>query len=250
MVSSFKAEFRKLLTVRSTYVMAVLGLLLIGFVSFWIEGYKGLNESAASRLEPGALTEIINHSVGLGAVFISIIAILYMAHEYRYNTILYTLTANVHRTRVLLTKLLTVALFSIVLGAIFAAFATAAYLIGLGLRDAALPAQDIAYLSMAGKLVFYIAGYALLAMLLAIATRSVIAAISIFLIFPTTVEPLLGLLLKDNAKYLPFTALDSTIDAAVMQATLSSREAMLVSGAYLLAGFLVAWVLFTRRDAS
>lgn len=250
MLSSFKAEFRKLITVRSTYIMTLLGVLLVGFFSFWIEGYKGLNQSAASTLSPGALTEIINQSAALGSVFISIIAILYMAHEYRYNTILYTLTANVHRTRVLLTKLLTVALFSIMLGVVFVAAGLAAYFTGLSLRDAVLPAQDITYLSVIGKLIFYIAGYALLAMLLAVATRSVIAAISIFLIFPTTVEPLLSLLLKDNAKYLPFTALDSTVSASMMQATLSSGQAIAVSSAYLAAGFLVTWLLFVRRDAS
>lgn len=250
MMSSFKAELRKLITIRSTYIMVLVGVLLISFVSFWVEGYKGVSGSPASLLSPDAVVEIIGQSAGLGVVFTLIIAILFTAHEYRYNTIMYTLTANVRRTRVLLTKLITVALFSIFLGAIFVATGLTAYYSGLSWRDATLPAQQIDVLSTVGKLLFYFAGYALLGTLVAVVTRSVIAAISIMLIFPSIVEPLLGLLLKENAKYLPITALDSTMGTSLAQAPLSSGTAIAVSCVYLLVGFVVTWFLFTKRDAN
>jgi len=41
MIPALKAEFRKLLTVRSTYVITGLALLAIGFVSLYAEGIKG-----------------------------------------------------------------------------------------------------------------------------------------------------------------------------------------------------------------
>lgn len=104
MTTLLKAEFRKLLTIRSTYIMITMGLLLVGFLSFWIEGYKGISGTSASEGGAGAYTGVIGQSAGIGAVFTMIIAILFTAHEYRYNTIMYTLTADVHRTRVLLKK--------------------------------------------------------------------------------------------------------------------------------------------------
>ena len=67
---------------------------------------------------------------------------------------------------------------------------------------------------------------------------------------PTTVEPLLGLLLKENTKYLPFTALDSTVGASISPNTLSSGDAILVSTGYLLVTLAVTWLLFVKRDAA
>lgn len=250
MLPSFKAEFRKLLTVRSTYIMTIIGILLIGFVSFWVEGYKGASGSAASTLTPDAITEIVSQSAGIGVVFTMIVAILFTAHEYRYNTIMYTLTANVRRTRVLLIKLVTIGLFSTALGLLFIGVGLAAYYVGLLSRDASLPAQNIDVLSTLGKMLFYFSGYALFGTLAAVITRSVIAAVSFMLIFPTMVESLLGLLLKDNAKYLPFISLDSVVGSSISGSPLSPGKAIAMSCIYLLVGFLITWLLFTKRDAN
>ncbi|HRB82719.1 MAG TPA: ABC transporter permease subunit [Acinetobacter johnsonii] len=250
MTTLLKAEFRKLLTIRSTYIMTAIGLLLVAFFSFWIEGYKGIGGSSASEGGAGAYTGIIGQSAGVGAVFTMIIAILFTAHEYRYNTIMYTLTADVHRTRVLLKKLLAIGLFSIVLGFLFSVVGLVFYRIGLSLRDVALADQDLLVGSMIGKLSFYFAGYALLATLIAVVTRSVVTSISFVFVFPAMIEPLLGLLLKDNAKYLPFASLDSVMGATPMQNPLSTGHAVGVSAIYLLVGFVVTWLLFTRRDAN
>lgn len=250
MQHSLKAEFRKLFTVRSTYILLALSLALIILFALFFEGYKGNTGSPASTLQPGALHEIVANGVGLGVIFVSIIAILFMAHEYRYNTIMYTLTANVHRTRALLAKLITISLFSVCYGLVATALALASYQVGLSLRDAALPAQDFSLLPELGKIAFYCAGYALIGMLIATVTRSVIVAVATLLIFPTTIEPLLGLLVKENVKYLPFTALDSTVGASMVQNTLQPGPAMLVSMAYLAAALAVTWLLFVRRDAN
>lgn len=250
MLPSIKSEFRRLFTVRSTYILITLSLILTVVFAFWFEGYKGNTGSPASTLQPTALREILGNGVGLGVVFTSIIAILFMAHEYRYNTIMYTLTINARRTRALIAKLLTIILFSIGYGLLASGVALGSYLLGLSLRDATLPAQELNVLAQLGKIIFYCTGYALLGMLIATLARSVVVAIAAILIVPTTVEPLLGLLLKENTKYLPFTALDSTVGASISANALSSGDAILVSTGYLLATLAVTWLLFVKRDAA
>jgi len=72
------------------------------------------------------------------------------------------------------------------------------------------------------------------------------------------VEPLFFLLLKQNVKYLPFSALQQVIAPTVPVGTavadvnshLSPLHAILLFGAYMLGGWTIAWVLFLRRDAN
>lgn len=250
MLGSYKSELLKLTTIRSTYVVTAIGLFFVAVACFWVEGYKGISGSPASELTPSALTEIVGQGAGIGALFTMIIAILFTAHEYRYNTIQYTLTSNVHRTKVLLIKVTSVILFTLILGLIFTLTGIALYYFGLSLRDASLPAQEIDILTTFARLAFYFTGYTLLGTLIAVATRSVIAAISTMFLFPAMIEPLLGLLLKENSKYLPFMALDSVAGTSIASTPLTTNEAVLVSCAYLLVGLLFTWILFTKRDAS
>lgn len=245
-----KSEFRKLFTVRSTYILIILSAFFVILFAGYFEGYKGNTGSPAAKLEITALHEIVVNSAGLGVIFASIIAALFMAHEYRYNTIMYTLTANAHRTRVLLAKVITATLFGIAYGLLIFGLALGSYQLGLTLRDATLPAQNFELLNELGKVVFYYAAYALAGLLIATVARSVLVAIASLLIIPTTIEPLIGLLLKDNAKYLPFASLDSVINISALQNALSSGTAMVVASLYLAAGLVITWALFMRRDAN
>lgn len=250
MIATIRSEFRKLFTIRSTYIISILSLLPIGLFSFWLEGYKGVTGSAASTLAPTALQEVASNGSGLAVLFSAIIAILFMAHEYRYNTIMYTLTANAHRTRVLFAKVITIVIFCVLYGFMAFAAAIGLYLAGLSLRDASLPPQEFDVLVQLAKTAFYYTGYALIGLLIASITRGVVMAVAAILVFPTVLEPLLGLLLKDNAKYLPFTSIDSAIGASMSPSTLSSDKAIMVTCVYLAIGLLVTWVLFVKRDAN
>ncbi len=250
MGATIKAEFLKLFTIRSTYIMIILSIILITVFAFYFEGYKGNTGSPASTLAPEALQEIVSNSAGLTVTFASIISILFMAHEYRYNTIMYTLTSNVRRGRVLFAKVATIILFSIGYGLLAVGLAIGCYMAGLSLRDATLPPQSFEVLEHVGKVVFYFMGYALIGLLLAMLTRSVVMAIGTLLIFPITFEPLLSIILKEDAKYLPFTALDSTVGASMMPNVLPPGDAITVTCAYLAAIMLVTWLLFVRRDAN
>ncbi len=252
MIPTLKAEFRKLFTIRSTYFIVAVVLAIAALMCFYFEGYRGNTGSPAATLQPGALQDIVTNPlrIGISALLLAIIAVLFMAHEYRYSTIMYTLTANTRRTTVLLIKMLTITVFAILFGLITTIFSIGMYYLGLQFRDASLPAQDFAIWSTLGKVLFYYAGYALIGLLLAVLLRAVVGAIVMLLLIPTTIEPLLSLVLKDNAVYLPFASLDTVIGSSVMKGDLTSTGALGVSAIYIVVVSVIAWVLFLKRDAN
>lgn len=250
MLGTIKSEIRKLLTVRSTYVLLFVIFAMALFFNFYIEGYWGQSGSAAGTLQPGALREVIGNGVGMAALFISIIAILQMGHEYRHNTITYTLTANSRRTQVFLAKTLVLGAFAVVVGLLVALVSLLTYKLGLSLRDASLPPQDIEYGIHFFRVAVYSFVYGILGLLVAVLLRNLIGAIVFILIFPTTAEPLLGLLLKDKSVYLPFTTFDHILGAAITQGDMTMNRATIFSLLYIAILGVVTWVLFVRRDAN
>lgn len=257
MIATLRAEFRKLLTVRSTYIVALFAFVLLGFVAFYGEGYKGSVQTglAGSLFLAGSITQ---HSGVLG-VFGAIVALMLMTHEYRYNTIAYALTITNRRTKVLLAKIIVVLTYVLVIVLVGGALGLLSMVLGQHLAGHSLPHQDISYMEYLGKMLFYCEGWGLTALLLGVLLRNQIAAFAVLFIAPNTVEGLLSLLLKKHAVYLPFTALAQvisppTVGNAVNRVSalgaLSPVKGGLVFGAYLIAGWLVAWQLFIRRDAN
>ncbi|HTE21492.1 MAG TPA: ABC transporter permease [Candidatus Limnocylindria bacterium] len=256
MIPLLKSEARKLLSVRSTYVMGILALLIVAGTSFWVEGYKGMSGSPASVLGDKAVEEIFRNSTLLASAAGTFVAVLYMAHEYRYNIIMYTLTAANSRSKVLLAKILTLVWYTVAFTAICGLVGFAGYYLGLSLRDASLPAQNIDWLYMTGRVLFYNIGQILIALLITVLTRSIVAAIAFLFLFSSTVEPLLGIILKEKAAYLPFSAFERVISAfggeaaQTVQGELSVGRAVVVCSVYLVVGWLITWQLFLRRDAN
>src|SRR4030081_2547999 len=98
MIPALKAEFRKLLTVRSTYIIFALALVFVAFFAGYIEGFRTLPDHVHN---PNALSEQVTSAVQAMSIFGALIALLLFAHEYRYNTIMHTLTLSNSRTKVL-----------------------------------------------------------------------------------------------------------------------------------------------------
>ncbi len=252
MTSTIKAEFQKLLTVRSTYITSGIAFLFIIFMAFYIEGYLGLGDSAAGA---NALKNIVLNTAGPAAQITSIIATLFMAHEYRYNIISYTLTAANSRTKVLLAKILTITTYAVVFSLACALIGIITYYAGLALRGAELQAQSFDVINIFARTVFYSVGYALVALLFTVLLRNVVLPIVIVFMAPATLEPLIGLVLKDNAAYLPFSALQKVVlvnaeHNPFVRGNLSPGKAALVFSAYLIVGWFITWMLFLRRDAN
>jgi ABC-type transport system involved in multi-copper enzyme maturation permease subunit len=248
MIGAIKSEFHKLLSVRTTYVLTGLGLLLTIFVTGYIQGFKldavGLqNSEHYNDVITGSLTSI---PLILG----SIVAVLLIVHEYRYNTILYTLTTN-SRMKVLLSKIVAISAYAVVLTVLVAIIGPLASHIGIQLKGSHLVHQHLEYGSLIWRSLFYGWTSLLSALLIGVLIRSQVGAIVTLFVVPT-IELMVSGLLKAHAVYLPFTGASNAIlvPSDPSRGVLSFGHAALLFGGYLLFGWIVAWILFLKRDSN
>lgn len=259
MIPALKSEFRKLLTVRSSYVIAGIALALMAFVSLYIEGYKNGPLNIVGPGERVFLAYSIVQHANVLSIFCALVALLLLTHEYRYNIIMYSLTATNRRSKVLAAKIIAALTYTFVLSLVGTILGFLCMMFGLHLSGHALPAQTIDYVDYFRRLLFFSEGYTLAALFLATVLRNQVAAIAVFFIVPNTVESLLSLLLKDKTVYLPFSALGQVIQPPALAGvirevsglgSLTPGQGALVFLAYLIGAWIVAWVLFLRRDAN
>jgi ABC-2 type transport system permease protein len=266
MMPALKSEFKKLLTVRSTYGWLLLALVLVGIYTIYGEGFNDASNLLKSHA-PGPSASLfvaatINQMANFISVFGAIIALLLITHEYRHNTITYTLTASNSRSKVLLSKIIAVICFVFVYAVILTALGLAMIYLGLALSHHVLPHQDINYLTYIGKSVFNAEGYALAALLFGTLIRNQVGSFAALFIIPNTVEGLLSLLLKTSSVYMPFIALQQVVQTPVVPGShpahpdsnglgsLTPLHGAEVFLAYLIVGWIITWYLFLRRDAS
>ena len=261
MIPALKAEIRKLLSVRSSYVIPLLAYALLVFVLLYVQGYRN---GPANTHGPGApyfLADSIVQAGSILSIFGAIVALLLITHEYRYNLITYSLTIVNRRSKVLASKIIAVLVYIFVFVVIGAGVALASMLVGLHLSGSALPHQDISLLNYFGQVLVFCEAWALAGLLFAVVLRNQVATIAVLFIVPNTVEALLSLLLKDSNKYLPFTALAQVVAPPTVAQGIGHRlanaapawtppQAALLFSAYLAAGWIIGWLLFLRHDAS
>jgi len=241
MIPLLRAECRKLLSVRSTYVISAIALLLVAFLSFYTEGYRGLFAH-----EMWLIDLIANVSTTI-TIFVAIIAILLMGHEYRYSTITYTLTSANSRTKVMFAKILTVFGFTLLFTVVAWILAVLAYLAGMSLSPNEGQMWVTPELTWASiwRGAYLVVGFGLIGLLLAFLFRHLVGAIAALFIWPT-VEMLLSPLLKENARYLPFSLLEQVHGGNIW----SPVTAAFLFAAYLATLWLIAWYIFSKRDAN
>lgn len=249
MMPVLKAEFRKLLSVRSTYIITILLIAFVIFIGFYVEGWR--LTSSDGLLSPTQLSSDVYGALSL-SVFGAIVAILLATHEYRYNTIMYTLTNSNSRSKVLLSKFIVISCYAVVLTAIIAILSPLATALGVQAHGHALVPQVLHYKDLIWRSLFYGWSYGVAGLLLAILLRNQIGAIVALFVLPSAIEPLIGQLLNRNVVYLPFTAQAQVIgqSSPVHGYSISPGKGALVFGIYLLVGWLVAWYLFLKRDAN
>jgi ABC-2 type transport system permease protein len=247
MRQALKSEFRKLFSVRSTYVMSGIALLIVIIGSFYGSGYK------AEVYDQTFLASVAVNSATAISFFTALIAVLIMAHEYRYNTIVYALTLINSRSKVLAAKFITVLGFTVIFSAIVVGLSLVLAMLGANMAGHHLPHQDFNALIGIGKSVFYCTGFALAGLLFTALIRNITASVAVLFIVPNTLEALLSILLKHNAKYLPFHSLQDVVTLSFGKPNpdiLSPGKGALIFSAYLIFGWLIAWYLFLRRDAN
>lgn len=247
MIAALKSEFRKLLSVRSTYLVTGLVVAFVIFIASYIEGWRLMPPDLSN---PNLLAADVLGALNV-TVFGAIVAILLMTHEYRYSTIMYTLTACRSRTQVLIAKFIVVSAYALLLAVIVGVLSPLMSALGIHLHGNTLAPQTIHLWDLTWRSLFYGWAYGVAGLLIAVLVRSQIASITALFLIPGLAEQLLTLLLKKNAVYLPFSALNEVIRNGNMGGgSLTPGRAALVFGGYLLVGWIVAWVLFLRRDAN
>jgi ABC-2 type transport system permease protein len=192
-----------------------------------------------------------------------LIGLLLLTHEYRYNTIVYTITASNSRNKVLASKVISIFLYVFIFSLLASIIAIGLLFAGAAAGGHTLIHQDINYLTFLAKCVFLAEGFAMGGLLFAALIRNQVGAIAALFIIPNPVEGILSLLLKHNSVYLPFTALQQVAQGPIIKNVqaghpapesstgyLSAPKGALVFLAYLIGGWIVAWYLFLRRDAN
>lgn len=267
MNATLAAEFKKIFTVRSTYILSIGFFLLTVFLAFYIQGFKNSDDVVAAA--PGAnlflagtITQIAN-VIQLAGTFI---ALLLLGHEYRYNTIIHTILASNSRSKVLASKIIAILTYVFFYSAAVTVIALWLMWAGVAANGHHLPHQHINYLTYVIKSVVFSEAYAMAGLLIVALIRNLIGSFIVLLVVPNTIEGLLSLLLKQHSIYMPFTALQEVVqppvvnglsigahgarDASINTGHLSPVHGALVYLAYLVVVWAIAWYLFLKRDAA
>jgi len=247
MIAELKAEFRKLLSVRSTYFIVAASLVIVMFFAGFVEGIRG---NTAALQAPGLLESESTNAIVFVGLILAFAGLLLMGHEYRYNTIMYSLSSVNRRYKIVAAKFIAVSTFAIVTSLLVTFFSPLCTILGAHIQGATIGHQDYHVWSMVWRCVFCGWGYAAYAFILVAVLRNQIGAIVTYLLVPLIGENILGLLLKDNIKYLPFNALQSVVAPHSLGSHASSAHQAVVVLVYVAVGLALSLVLFVRRDAN
>jgi ABC-2 type transport system permease protein len=249
MISELKAEFRKVFSLRSTYIIFGLMIILIVFFGFYVGGW---HSDKLDLLDPHRLFRIAQQSISFLSIFTALIGLLLFTHEFRYNTIAYSLSLSNSRSKVLAAKIIVITILAIIITTIIAVAAPLLASWGIHANHLKLAPQEFYYTALAWRGLVFGWGYAMAGLAIAALIRNQIGAIIALFIIPDTVEGLLSILLKSNTVYLPFSALHSMLGVGmdVSNGHITPLHAMYVFLGYLAAGWIIAWYLFLKRDAS
>lgn len=245
MFASLKSEFRKLFTVRTTYFLSLGVLLLMIFYAGYVQGYK---IDAAHLRDSGYLASQVTGAIGALSIFVSLIAALLMTHEYSYNTIMYTLTSSNSRARSLFAKLVLISGFSVVFTLVVCSLSPVLTAVGIHLKHLHAVHQVYHYRDLLWRSLLFGWGYGMFGLMFGALLRNRVATITALFLVPGTVESLLGLLLKKNVQYLPFNSLLTMLNQP--SGSITPAKAALVALSYIVGGWIIAFALFSKRDAN
>lgn len=259
MTDALRYEWTRIRTLRSTYWLAGLGILVSAAVAVIVV----IADDDPDVSSIGALmTGGANFAIPFIAIFIGIVGVLATGHEYRYGTIQPTLTAIPQRSPLLVAKIIVViaaALAVVVLSMGINALIGLVGWAGLtGIGDAPLNAALLGYVT-------YVLLYAVLGLALGQLFRGVPSALVVLFVVPLVVETLIIGLSNVPAldwmipvvKFLPFNAgaqLMATQDPDYGPNTEAYEFFDRWASGGVFAAFVaiilaVAWYLFQKRDA-
>lgn len=262
--------------------VGIMALIMIGMnILLYAVSQTGLSESAAIEVEgaaaigsqivwPGGVSNALGIATGLGAFLIVILTGALTAQEYQWNSYQLLLSRGVPRPVVLIAKFLVIVVAGLLL--IITALLAGAGITALfsQMLQGSVPFNELNWgrVTLATLLSAYtLLPYAALTFLLAVLTRSSVAAIGVGLAYTTLIESLalqgltfLGGTWATVAQYLPgaLTQSLSTVSsrvaasapAADLSGMLSPERAALVIALYTVLLVGLAVVAFQRQDLS
>ncbi|WIM96945.1 ABC transporter permease subunit [Actinoplanes oblitus] len=236
------AEFRKLRTVRSTWLLLITAQLVV------VAGVSGLMVSQSDALGPDGQRDAIAHA-GLVSIFALVLGILAVAGEYRHRTITDTYLTEPRRERVVLAKLAVNVVAGLVFGLVAATVAVAATAIWVTAKGGAMAWNGDLWQAVGGAVGWNVAFAALGVGIGALVTNP-LAAIAGSLAWIALVEGIVGQLIEDATRWLPFRLGPALEGLAGRGEFPPAWQAALALGGYVVA-FVVAAVATTiRRDVS
>jgi ABC-2 type transport system permease protein len=247
MIPAIRSEFRKLLTVRSTYINVIISLAIVALFAGFGSGFR---MDSASAHDTGYLMMQSMSAIVFVGMILAFIGLLLAGHEYRYNTIMYTLTATNRRYKVLVSKFVAITVFTIVVSLLVAFFSPLCTIIGAHLAGKTLAPQQFDTWSVIWRSIFTGWGYAMYAFVLLLIIRNQIGAIVTYLLVPLIGENILMQLFKNIGKNLPFTSLQAVSQPTALGNHTTSAHSVGVVLVYVAIGLLVSTVLFVKRDAN
>ena len=194
-----RTEILKLRTVRSPLLLLAAAQLVV------IAGVSGLFVSGASLADPATPLRAIGHA-GLVSMFSLVLGIVGIAGEYRHRTVTDTYLSTPRRGRVVTAKLATYAVAGAVFGLVSALVAVAATAIWLAAKGGSLDLSDGAVWRTLAGCVLWNACFAAIGVGLGALVRNLVAAIAIALAWLALVEGIVGQLIGDLDRWLPFNS--------------------------------------------
>jgi ABC-type transport system involved in multi-copper enzyme maturation permease subunit len=247
MINGIRAELRKLLTVRSTYVILLISLAIITLFAGYGDGFRAKPQDLVNPLW-------LQHESFSAIIFAGLITaltgLLLFGHEYRYNGIMYTLTSSNSRLKSLAAKASVITLYAVFTSVLYAFFSPLATKVGVNLAGHVLGPQTFDAWSVIWRSVVVGWGYAMFAFILVAIIRSQVGSIVAFLMIPLIGENILAGVFNKTVGYLPFMSLQSITPPDFSPQSHSLHHYVYISLAYIIGGLLVSAVLFRRRDAN
>lgn len=246
-MDAFAAEWRKLITTRTTWVLIVIGL-LYGFLTlgFLLFGPAGVQDTFGRA----SAVDLAASSVGGNSVWLLVIGLLAVTTEFRHGTAGRTFLIEPNRLQVVGAKAVAVAAAA----AAFTLVAVAGSLVLVAIDDRGLSLPGAAWREVGqagtGIVLTSVLGVAIGALL-----RRQVLAIVLTLVEMFAAEPALTLAVPEVGRWLPFQVLRSVFvpdDGAAAGSLpfepLDPGVALLVFAAYVVAFAVGGAMLMARRD--
>jgi ABC-2 type transport system permease protein len=251
MIAPITSEIRKLRTVRTTWVLTIMGWALVALgsaVTMFQERLVGPFNGT-----DGEIAAVI-HQIGASSIIVLIVAILAVTTEFRHGTIGRTLQLTPSRTRVLTAKMITAAMYAIGFFVTSLLVAGALLLIAQVVKDVSLDPGSATLVSLwQGPVALALT--ALLGVAVGALLRSQVVTISATFIWLFIAENLVAGLAPSVGRWMPFQVLNAVFlssDAAGDRpggvVPLEPGVALITFLAYVVVTTAVAGALLRTRD--